>query len=244
VEPGPVERLLRDEAPCHLSLLDPIDVPPDRVPEALDPLVDAGTTAVMVGGSTAHGSLVEAVVEAVKERYDIPVILFPNGPEGLAPNADAVFFMSMLNSRNTYYLIEAQVKGAIPVREFGLEAIPTGYLVVGSWGTTVSVVGDAKVIPYDKPELIVAYATAAEFLGMRFVYLEAGSGAPEPVPPEVVSAVKENTNVFLIVGGGVRDPETAEELVKAGADAVVTGNALERDPNVAADIARAVRTAP
>ncbi len=243
MEPGPVERLLRERSPCHLSLIDPVDVPPEKVAEALDPLVDAGTTAIMVGGSTAHGSIVEAVVDTVKELYDLPVILFPNGPEGLAPNADAVFFMSMLNSRNTYYLIEAQVKGAIPVKRYGLEAIPMGYLVVGSWGTTVSVVGDAKVIPYDRPELIVAYATAAELLGMRFLYLEAGSGAPEPVPPEVVTAVKEGTDVFLIVGGGIRDPDTAAGLVEAGADAVVTGNALERDPETAADIAKAVRKA-
>ncbi|WP_456482752.1 phosphoglycerol geranylgeranyltransferase [Methanopyrus sp.] len=231
---------LSERSPCHLTLLDPVDVGPEDVPEVLDPLVEAGTDAVMVGGSTAHASQVEAVVEAVREAADVPVILFPNGPEGLAPNADAVLFMSLLNSRNTYYLIEAQMKSAPLVERFGLESIPTGYLVVGEWGTTVSVVGDARVIPFDRVEVIVAYALAAKHLGMKAVYLEAGSGAPEPVPPEVVRQVSE-TGMFTIVGGGIRSPETARELAESGADAIVTGTAVERDPDLAAEIVEAVK---
>ncbi|WP_088335790.1 geranylgeranylglyceryl/heptaprenylglyceryl phosphate synthase [Methanopyrus sp. KOL6] len=231
---------LRERAPCHLTLLDPVDVGPEDVPEVLEPLVEAGTDAVMVGGSTAHTSQVEAVVEAIRKVADVPVILFPNGPEGLAPNADAVLFMSLLNSRSTYYLIEAQVKGAPLVERFGLESIPTGYLIVGEWGTTVSVVGDARVIPFDRTEIIVAHALAAKHLGMKAVYLEAGSGAPEPVPPEVVRKVS-GTGVFTIVGGGIRNPETALEIVEAGADAVVTGTAVERDPDLASEIVEAVK---
>ncbi len=231
---------LRERSPCHLTLLDPVDVKLEDVPKVLEPLVEAGTDAVMVGGSTAHASQVEAVVETVREAADVPVILFPNGPEGLAPNADAVLFMSLLNSRSTYYLIEAQVKGAPLVERFGLESIPTGYLIVGGWGTTVSVVGDARVIPFDRVEVIVAYALAAKHLGMKALYLEAGSGAPEPVPPEVVRRVSE-VGMFTIVGGGIRSPETARELVDAGADAIVTGTAVERDPHRAAEIVKAVR---
>ncbi len=233
---------LRERAPCHLTLLDPVDVEPRRVASILEPLLEAGTDAILVGGSTAHARQVEAVVDAVREVTDLPVILFPNGPEGLAPNADAVLFMSLLNSRSTYYLIEAQVKGAPLVEEFGLESIPTGYLVLGEWGTSVSVVGDARVLPFDRPELIVAHALAAKHLGMRAVYLEAGSGAPEPVPPEIVRRVAE-IGLFTIVGGGIRDPDVARELVRAGADAIVTGTAVERDPERAAELARAVSEA-
>ena len=233
---------LRERAPCHLTLLDPVDVEPRRVASTLEPLLEAGTDAILVGGSTAHARQVEAVVDAVREVTDLPVILFPNGPEGLAPNADAVLFMSLLNSRSTYYLIEAQVKGAPLVEEFGLESIPTGYLVLGEWGTSVSVVGDARVLPFDRPELIVAHALAAKHLGMRAVYLEAGSGAPEPVPPEIVRRVAE-IGLFTIVGGGIRNPDVARELVRAGADAIVTGTAVERDPERAAELARAVSEA-
>ncbi len=232
---------LRERSPCHLTLLDPVDVEPEEVEHALEPVLEAGTDAILVGGSTAHSSQVEAVVSAVKDVTDRPVILFPNGPEGLAPNADAVLFMSLLNSRSTYYLIEAQVKGAPLVEEFGLESIPTGYLVLGEWGTSVSVVGDARVLPFDRPELIVAHALAAKHLGMRAVYLEAGSGAPEPVPPEIVERVSE-IGLFTIVGGGIRDPDTARELVRAGADAIVTGTAVEEDPTLAARIAEAVKS--
>ncbi|MEO2241136.1 MAG: geranylgeranylglyceryl/heptaprenylglyceryl phosphate synthase [Euryarchaeota archaeon] len=232
---------LRERSPCHLTLLDPVDVGPGEVERVLEPLLEAGTDAIMVGGSTAHARQVEAVVDAVKDVTDRPVILFPNGPEGLAPNADAVLFMSMLNSRSTYYLIEAQVKGAPLVEEFGLESIPTGYLVLGEWGTSVSVVGDARVLPFDRPELIVAHALAAKHLGMRAVYLEAGSGAPEPVPPEIVRRVAE-VGLFTIVGGGIRDPDVARELARAGADAIVTGTAVEKDPTLAARIVEAVKS--
>ncbi len=192
-----------------------------------------GTDAIMVGGSVgAAGVLLHETVERIKEQTDLPVILFPSSVAGLCENADAVFFMSLLNSRSPSYIIENQALGAPLVLRYGLEPLPMAYIIIEPGGT-VGYVGDARLIPRRKPELAAAYALAAKFMGMRLVYLEAGSGADSPVPAAMVSLVKRLLgDVLLIVGGGIRSGAVAAELAAAGADLIVTGTAVERSQDV------------
>jgi len=171
-------------------------------------------------------------VEQIKKKTSLPVILFPSSVAGLCENADAVFFMSLLNSRSTSYIVENQAMGAPLILRYGLEPIPMAYIIIEPGGT-VGFVGDARLIPRKKPELAGAYALAAKFMGMRLVYLEAGSGADSPVPVAMVAMVKKLLgDVLLIVGGGIRSGAAALELAKAGADLIVTGTAVERSPDI------------
>ncbi len=184
-----------------------------------------GTDAIMVGGSVgATGALLHNTVAEIKKVTDLPVILFPASVAGLCENADAVFFMSLLNSRSPNYLIENQAMGAPLVLRYRLEALPMAYIIIEPGGT-VGYVGDARLIPRKKPELACAYALAGKYLGMRLVYLEAGSGADSPVPASMVALTKK-------LLGDV----AAAELVAAGADLIVTGTAVEKSQDVASFI--------
>jgi phosphoglycerol geranylgeranyltransferase len=139
--------------------------------------------------------------------------------------------MSLLNSTNPYWIVGAQALGAPMIKRMGIETISMGYLVVEPGGT-VGWVGDAKLVPRTKSDIAVAYALAAEFWGMKLFYLEAGSGADQPVPLEMISKVKKYSNTILMVGGGIRDGETARKIVEAGADIIVTGTVVENNSAV------------
>jgi phosphoglycerol geranylgeranyltransferase len=191
-----------------------------------------GVSAILIGGSSATNQIEMAeVVKGIKKGIKIPIILFPGNVTGVVPDADAILFSSLMNSENPYFITQAQALGAPSVLKFGLEPLPTAYLVIGD-GTSAWFVGSARGIPFEKPKIAAAYALAAQFLGMRFVYLEAGSGAKSSVTPEMVKTVREAFNGFLIVGGGIRDIKTATKLVKAGADALVIGTFLEKGGSV------------
>ena len=191
-----------------------------------------GASAILVGGSSATDQIEMAqVVKGIKKGIKIPIILFPGNVTGVVPNADAILFSSLMNSENPYFITQAQALGAPSVLKFGLEPLPTAYLVIGE-GTSAWFVGAARGIPFEKPKIAAAYALAAQFLGMRFVYLEAGSGAKSNVTPEMVKTVRHTFNGFLIVGGGIKDVKTAESLVKAGADALVIGTFLEKGGSI------------
>jgi phosphoglycerol geranylgeranyltransferase len=219
---------------AHLTLIDPDSQSPTKAAEMAEAAAKGGTNAIMVGGSVgAAGILLHETVEQIKKRTDLPVILFPSSVAGLCENADAVFFMSLLNSRSTAYIVENQALGAPLVLRYGLEPIPMAYIIIEPGGT-VGFVGDARLIPRKKPELAIAYAMAAKFMGMRLVYLEAGSGADAPVPLNMVAGVKKVLgDVLLIVGGGIRSGKAAAELASAGADLIVTGTAVERSQDIA-----------
>lgn len=190
-----------------------------------------GAAAILVGGSSAIDQIqMTQLIKSIKKTTKIPVILFPGNVTGVVPGADAILFSSLLNSENPYYITQAQALGAPAVLKFGLEALPTAYIIIGE-GTTAWFVGSARGIPLEKPNIAAAYALAAQFLGMRFVYLEAGSGAKQSVPPQMVSAVRRVFKGFLIVGGGIRDATTATKLAQAGADALVIGTMVEQDKN-------------
>lgn len=221
-----LDRISRDGS-IHLTLLDPENFTPQAASKNAKEAEAAGTAAIMIGGSTAVSSLeLDNVVKKVSENIDIPVILFPGNVSGICPHADALWFMSLLNSRDPYFVIGAQALGATLVKRYGLEPIPMGYIIVNGGGTA-GLIGQANLIPYDKPEVAAIYALAAQYLGMRFVYLEAGSGAEKPAPSEMVSKVRNLIDIPLIVGGGIRTGDDASRIVKAGADAIVTGTVVE-----------------
>lgn len=187
-----------------------------------------GASAILVGGSSATDQTeMSEVVKNIKKSVKIPIILFPGNVTGVVPEADAILFSSLMNSENPYFITQAQALGAPSVLKFGLEPLPTAYLVVGE-GTSAWFVGSARGIPFEKPRIAAAYSLAARFLGMRFVYLEAGSGARTSVTPEMVRTVREAFGGFVIVGGGIRDAKTAKSLARAGADALVIGTLLEK----------------
>jgi len=228
---GRVERYLLDkiqeDGAIHITLIDPEKVSPESASHIAEEAEASETAAIMVGGSTSIStSDLDKTVRAVKKDVEIPVILFPNNVTGISQYADAIWFMSLLNSVDPYFIIGAQVLGAPLVKKYGLEAIPLGYIVVGA-GAAVGVIGRATPIPYGRPELAVAHALAAQYLGMRFVYLEGGSGAKNPVPKEMIRLVKSTVEVPLVVGGGIKTGEQMKSVVDAGADVVVTGNVTE-----------------
>jgi phosphoglycerol geranylgeranyltransferase len=187
-----------------------------------------GADAILVGGSSVIDQIeLDNVVAAIKNNTNIPVILFPGNITGISAKADAILFSSLLNSENPYFITQAQALGALYVKKYRLEAIPMGYLVIGE-GSSVWFVGRARGIPIDKPKLAVMHALAAQYMGMRALYLEAGSGVNSSVKPEMVSAVRANFEGLLIVGGGIKDRETAVSIAEAGADVIVIGTLFEK----------------
>jgi len=218
---------IKEDGVAHLTLFDPEKLTPFSAKKLAHQVNEIGTAGAMVGGSTSTSVYeLDAIVKAIKTS-GLKVILFPNDVSGLSRDADAVFFMSLLNSINPYYLSGAQALGAPLVKRYGLEPIPLAYLIIGGNAGSAGFVGNANPIPYGKPELAAIYALAAEYLGMRFVYLEAGSGAKETVSPLMISTVRKTSKMRIIAGGGIRTPTAAKALVKAGADVIVTGTVAE-----------------
>jgi len=211
------------------ALIDPDNFDRERASVVAETLEKLGFDCIFVGGSTlgdqAH---LDQVVRAVKHHVTCPVILFPGNITGISRHADAILFSSLLNSTNTYFIIGAQALGAIQVNRFHLEAIPMGYLVFGDESTT-SFIGQVRPLPYSKPEIAVMYALAAQYLGMRALYLEAGSGSNHPMPADVVKAVRKHFKGLLVVGGGITTSQTATKLAAAGANLLVIGNLLETE---------------
>jgi phosphoglycerol geranylgeranyltransferase len=233
VAPGKVEQYLRDEIKKHSTICLPlIDSENSTDAAAIARKVEEmGASAILVGGSSAIDQLELAkVVAEIKSKVKIPVILFPGNVTGVSPKADAILFSSLLNSENPYFITEAQALGAVAVKKYGIEPLPTAYIIIGE-GTAAWFVGRARGIPFHKPNLAVMYSLASQYMGMRFVYLEAGSGASQNVPPEMVAAVRKNYEGTLIVGGGIKSPETAGQIAKAGADIIVIGTMIEKDGN-------------
>jgi phosphoglycerol geranylgeranyltransferase len=230
---GNVEKYLLEkiqtDGSIHITLIDPEKVTPPQASKIASKAKACETSAIMIGGSTfVSGAHLDDVVKTVKRTVKIPIILFPSNVTGISRYADAIWFMSLLNSVDPYFIMGAQILGAPLVKKYGLEPIPLGYIIVGEGGTA-GVVGKAIPVPYSKPELAAAHALAGQYLGMRFIYLEGGSGVKNPVPPEMIGSVKHYIDVPLIVGGGIRSREQALAAASAGADVIVTGNVVEEN---------------
>jgi phosphoglycerol geranylgeranyltransferase len=192
-------------------------------------LEQLGASAILVGGSSISDQIeLSNFVTELKNNVKIPIILFPGNITGISPTADAILFSSLLNSENPYYITGAQAQGALLINKYNIEAIPTGYLIIGD-GSTAWFIGQAKSIPFGKANIAVMYALAASYMGMRFLYLEAGSGASQNIPPEMVSIVRKFYKGILIVGGGINSAETAKKISDAGADIIVIGTMIERE---------------
>ena len=209
------------------ALIDPEEFSVDEAVSIARRAESAGASLVLIGGSTiADQQHLNDVVSQVKKHITSPVILFPGNITGISKGADAILFSSLLNSTNTYFLIGAQAIGAMEVKRNQLEAIPMGYLVFGGDSTT-GFVGQIRDIPKNKPAIAVMYSMAAHYLGMRTLYLEAGSGSSTSVPNDIIAAVRKHYPGLLIVGGGVTDSESAKAIAVAGADIIVIGNMLK-----------------
>lgn len=228
-----VEKYINDELKKHrklcFALLDSENF--DDIGSVARKVEMLGASAVLVGGSSAIDQLdLDRLVLSIKSTVSIPVILFPGNVTGVSPNADAILFTSLLNSEDPYFISGAQALGALLVKKYKIEPLPTGYIIIGE-NTTAWFIGRAKGIPFEKSNIAVMYSLAAQYLGMRFVYLEAGSGAEKNVSAEMISNVRKYFDGLLIVGGGIRNSTIAKELVDAGADILVIGTLLERDPD-------------
>jgi len=228
---GPIERYLLEkikaDGTIHMTLIDPEKVTVDAAVKVALSSKNSGTSAIMIGGSTfVSQTHLDEVVRAIKGSVNLPTILFPNNVTGISSHADAIWFMSLLNSVDPYFLIGAQILGAPLVKKYKIEPLSMGYIIVGEGGTA-GIVGKAITVPYNKPEIAAVHALAGQYLGMHFIYLEGGSGASNPVPPEMISASKQLITVPLIVGGGIKTKEQALAAATAGADVIVTGNLTE-----------------
>jgi putative glycerol-1-phosphate prenyltransferase len=189
---------------------------------------ELAVSAILVGGSQINTDDFDATVKEIKSAVQIPVLLFPGSSSQLSKYADAVLFLSLISGRNPQYLISEQVSAAPRVKQLKIEVIPTAYMLIESGSiTALEFISGTKPIPRDQIGIATAHALAGEYLGMKLVYLEAGSGALKPVPREMISAVKKTISLPLIVGGGIRNPNAVKVAVDAGADFLVVGNALE-----------------
>ncbi|MEE9553618.1 MAG: geranylgeranylglyceryl/heptaprenylglyceryl phosphate synthase [candidate division Zixibacteria bacterium] len=213
-------------------LLDPDKKSPAVLAKYAKTMETAGADVFLIGSSLMMSPAFDKSVRAVKKAVKSPLIIFPNSSGMLSGLADAVLFTSLISGRNPNLLIGEQVKAAPAIKSLKLEVIPTGYILIESGNlTSVGYLSNTFPIPRNKPEIVKAHALAAEYLGMKLVYLEAGSGAAKPISPDIVKAVKGYINLPIIVGGGITDPSYARRIASAGASFIVVGNVLERDKN-------------
>ncbi|GAA5418750.1 geranylgeranylglyceryl/heptaprenylglyceryl phosphate synthase [Sulfurisphaera tokodaii] len=235
-----IQEKLNEGKVLHFSLFDPDKVDLESIYSIALKLVESGTSGFLIGGTLGVSKeKLDSIIE-ILEDFEVPKIIFPSNVNLITEKADAILFMSLLNSDDIYYITGAQLIAAPIIKKLKLESLPTGYIIVGHGGTAAHV-GKARVIPYDNIELIVAYSIMAELFGMDFVYLEAGSGAPEPIRPSVISITKKYLeNSKIIVGGGIRNEEIAKELALAGADIIVTGNIIEQNLEKALKIVKEI----
>ena len=225
-------------------------IDPDKVnDEKIDQLTDLATAAkvdyLFVGGSLVISNHLDAVVKRIKQNCSIPAILFPGSPSQISVHADGLLYLSLISGRNPELLIGQHVISAAAVKQSGLEIISTGYMVIdGGAPTTVSYISNAAPVPADKNEIAMCTAMAGEMLGMKVIYMDAGSGAKRPISESMIEKVSKTIEVPLIVGGGITDPEKAYLNCKAGADVIVIGNAIEKNTSLIKEMSAAIHSVP
>jgi phosphoglycerol geranylgeranyltransferase len=226
-----IKNILKNKK-IHFSLIDPDKQSPIKAGILANIAEKSGSSAIMVGGSTLSSKKqVDDTVKAIKNNCKLPTILFPSGAKYLSPYADAVFFMSLLNSNNLDYVIREHVRGAHFIKNSHIEPISMGYVIVEP-GMTVGRVGDVDLVKKDDFDTAIGYALSAQYFGMDFFYLEAGSGSDSPIPDSMIKKVKESIDIPLIIGGGICDASIAKNKALAGADIIVTGTTLEKEENL------------
>jgi phosphoglycerol geranylgeranyltransferase len=238
---------VRKERGCgYLLLIDPDKMNAGGLPSFVRNATEAGVDGFLIGGSLMHTTEFDAQVQLVKRNTSLPVVIFPGSLFQVSANADALLFLVLVSGRNPEYLIGNQVVAAPIIRKMGLEAISTGYMLVES-GTTTSAefMSNTKPIPANKPDIALAHAMAAEMIGMKLLYFDAGSGAERSVPNEIIRLVANRCSLPVIVGGGIRTPEEARKKAEAGASFVVTGTVNEENSgqSLIKDLADAIHSA-
>ena len=216
-----------------------------KIDELTNIAVSAKVDYLLVGGSLVISNHLDEVVQRIRKNCSIPVILFPGTPSQVSRHADGLLYLSLISGRNPELLIGQHVISAPAIRNSGLEIVSTGYMVIdGGAPTTVSYISNAAPIPADKNEIALCTAMAGEMLGMKLIYMDAGSGARHPIREEMISAVATHIEIPLVIGGGIRDPEKAYRNCRAGANVIVVGNAIEKDATLIKEMAAAVHSVP
>jgi phosphoglycerol geranylgeranyltransferase len=224
-----------------LPLIDPEKANGEGFGKILTALETADIDAILLGGSTLKDVDLDGIIRRIKQVTDKPVIIFPGGHYQVSKEADAILFLSLLSGRNPQFLIEEQVKASRSIKDYGLETIPVAYLLIEPGNeTSVARVSKTNPLPRDDIENIVSHVLAGEFFGMKMCYLDGGSGAQYSVPEEVIVSVKKESTLPLIIGGGIRNPETAEKKVRAGADFIITGSIIEKEPSLLKTFSQAI----
>jgi len=224
-------------------LLDPDKVGQDAFEELLIRCVEHQVDFFFVGGSLITNFALSEVIASIRAYTPIPVILFPGNSLHIEPSADAILLLSLISGRNPEFLIGQHVIAAPLLKQSGLEILPTGYLLVDSGAqTTVSYISNTMPLPHDKPSVAACTALAGEMLGLKLMFLDAGSGARRPVSPEMIAAVRATVDTPIIVGGGINSAEKAEAALQAGADVIVVGNGIEANPDLLPEIAEVFRS--
>lgn len=222
-------------------LIDPDKINPSACQQLINISIENKVDFFFVGGSLITGNTMGQVIKQIKNHCQIPVILFPGSNLHIDMSADAILFLSLISGRNPELLIGQHVIAAPILKKSRIEILPTGYILVDSGRqTTVSYISNTTPIPYDKPEIAACTAMAGEMLGLRLMYLDAGSGAKKPISSKMIATVKKSVDVPLIVGGGITSAEEATEALYAGADVIVIGNGIERNPNLLAEVSEKI----
>ncbi len=224
-------------------LLDPDKVRLGKLDRVLDLAIDANVDYFFIGGSLIVNDMLDELLKAIKQKCKIPMILFPGNSFQLSWKADALLFLSLISGRNAELLIGNHVIAAPYLKMSPLEILSTGYMLIdGGIDTTVTYMSNTKPIPNNKEDIAVCTAVAGELLGMKLIYMDAGSGAKNPVPEKMIQSVSDVVSVPLIVGGGISTPEKAAANCRAGADIIVVGNAIEKDPEIIMDMSAAIHS--
>ncbi len=228
--PGKVEKYIKEKIEKNgailLSLIDPDKQPFEEGAKVAEACCESGADIILIGGSLgAQGLILDKTTKMIRERVNVPIVLF-NGH--VTPFADALYFMYIMNSRDTYWLSTGQIEVAPAVKKMSIEPIPTGYIILEP-GRTVGWLSNANLIPRNKPEIAAATALASEYMGARLVITDSGSGADSPAPVELIRAVKSQLNIPYFYAGGCKTADQARDIVKAGADGIHVGTAFEID---------------
>ena len=227
-----LQNTINEKGAAYLVLLDPDKLSENKLAAFLKHCEKYGVDGFLVGGSLMINGDFETFIEKVKLNTALPLIIFPGSITQVSSFADAILFISVVSGRNPEHLIGKHVLAAPSIKKCGIEPIPTAYILIESGSTTTAVYMSGSLpIPRNKPEIAAATALASEYLGMKLIYLEAGSGADHPVPNEMIKAVANQCTAPIIVGGGIRNPQTAREKVESGASIIVTGNFFENENN-------------
>ncbi len=231
----------RDHKKSFAVLIDPDGVNASSLEKLVSLSQKSKVDFFLVGGSLVITDQLDALIRQIRSSSDIPVMLFPGSPWQVSREADALLYLSLISGRNPELLIGQHVVSAPMVKNSGLEIIPTGYIVVdGGAPTSVSYISNAAPIPADKDDIAMCTAMAGEMLGMKLIYLDAGSGARNPVSETMIRKVARHVETPVFVGGGIMDPEKAYLNCQAGADVIVIGNAIEKDPSLVQEMSHAI----